>query len=1047
MAMRNAVETGGGTNRKGGSTDRKASTARGDSTKDLTKKKKKPKGSALDGIAEGAPSKAPAKASALKAITTGMTGVIDFIGEHEVAPGLEEEVAPSSSAAPDEGSGGEAPKQLWAASKWLAEISDKMNEAISQMLCTSSDGETVLEDEEALAHVRAIESQDVLIERLLANGVAQRLAAAIWPKLEILQAGPATASELANQWAEEGAGDLLYGGLPSFFSGLEARIGSPDPKVFKDMEQDHCGKPDSHIEFTTGNYSVVTTSDIEWKFVAQPETQIRWPIEERLANAGNNDHMRKLLPCAILERRMDMQNRRLDAIGADLLTWAEVVGGRLYTGPLFVKYNGLLRGLDSPVPFLKNSMIQLCCPKDVYERFIGTAKLWQNANGTMPYEKARKELNFYTTTIHVINSCIVKMGKLTKAQPVYRGMSGRIFPEQFWKPNSQGVMGGVEFAFMSTTPDRSVAEQYSQDGFGIIVEIQQGMIDRGAEIAWLSQYPHEAEILFAPLAGLEMRELRIDSHPLNGKHIIVASMRISINLTNPTIEQVIAKRRKICTDMGKGLIMEMRSALNKKGSNETEAYLRLMQGLMEERPLSHESTWYNDDPCFQEAVNETLRLKREVMNVPTLETKKLEGDAVAQLLGETLATKPKVEVVPDITFNEFKNLKVLNLDGFAGLHTLPTTIGLLSDLHTLHLRECEALEHLPPELGKLRKLSTLNLTSCKELLELPSQIGNLVALTSLDLGFCRALTSLPPEMGRLGVLHTLKLQQCSGLTELPASLGHLHALKILTLYGCSALTAIPDSLATLPELQELNLRACSGILQLPSTFGANLPALTTLDLTLCKGLTWLPDTIGQLVALQTLFLGNCFNIPQLPATITALRSLVTMNLYNCGGLKYLPDTFDELENLQVLSLQGCEKLIEVPESLTRCATLNTLTLWNCQVLEKLPDLSIIPKLQIDGVPEQLADWEAEFKRKRAEIAKGGGAQAQKTDKAQGWAAVKKSVSQATTAAQRAGMAKSREELNAMPAAYETQGGNKTNRGGGSTARKAEGGAAQPAGGE
>ena len=36
----------------------------------------------------------------------------------------------------------------------------------------------------------------------------------------------------------------------------------------------------------------------------------------------------------------------------------------------------------------------------------------------------------------------------------------------------------------------------------------------------------------------------------------------------------------------------------------------------------------------------------------------------------------------------------------------------------------------------------------------------------------------------------------------------------------------------------------------------------------------------------------------------------------------------------------------------------------------------------------------------------------------------------------------REELNAMPAAYETQGGNKTNRGGGSTARKAEGGAAQ-----
>ena len=161
-----------------------------------------------------------------------------------------------------------------------------------------------------------------------------------------------------------------------------------------------------------------------------------------------------------------------------------------------------------------------------------------------------------------------------------------------------------------------IRDRYSQDDFGIIVEIEQGMIDRGAEIAWLSQYPHEVEVLFAPLAGLQATEMRIDTHPLNGKHIIVVKMRVSINLTNPTIEQVVAKRRKICSDIGKGLLMEMRSALNKKGSAETEAFLQLMDGLMAERPLSHGATWYNDDACFQEAVNETLRLKREVLNVP-----------------------------------------------------------------------------------------------------------------------------------------------------------------------------------------------------------------------------------------------------------------------------------------------------------------------------------------------------------------------------------------------------------------------------------------------
>ena len=39
--------------------------------------------------------------------------------------------------------------------------------------------------------------------------------------------------------------------------------------------------------------------------------------------------------------------------------------------------------------------------------------------------------------------------------------SGRVLPEQFWKPNEFGVKGGIEAAFMSTTSDRAVAVQYA----------------------------------------------------------------------------------------------------------------------------------------------------------------------------------------------------------------------------------------------------------------------------------------------------------------------------------------------------------------------------------------------------------------------------------------------------------------------------------------------------------------------------------------------------------------------------------------------------------
>ena len=62
------------------------------------------------------------------------------------------------------------------------------------------------------------------------------------------------------------------------------------------------------------------------------------------------------------------------------------------------------------------------------------------------------EGNPYTTTLHTINSAIIKLGKLTPACKVYRGISGGVLPEQFRKPNKQNVCGGVEFSFMSTTP-------------------------------------------------------------------------------------------------------------------------------------------------------------------------------------------------------------------------------------------------------------------------------------------------------------------------------------------------------------------------------------------------------------------------------------------------------------------------------------------------------------------------------------------------------------------------------------------------------------------
>ena len=223
---------------------------------------------------------------------------------------------------------------------------------------------------------------------------------------------------------------------------------------------------------------------------------------------------------------------------------------------MFVKYNGVLRGLQSESFFLRNTMVTLCCPKHVSDAYMGTAKVFeQPTDGTLSFEQAKKNLNKYTTTLHAINSAIVKLGKLTVATKVYRGIAGMKLPDEFWQANDYDVKGGVEPAFMSTTLEENVAMGYAAgDGskMGIVLEIRQGMVNRGANISWLSQYPHEQEILFGPLTGIEVLRTRIEGS------VVVIECDFNINLTALTLEEVLGKRRKVVKDMCDQLALKAR---------------------------------------------------------------------------------------------------------------------------------------------------------------------------------------------------------------------------------------------------------------------------------------------------------------------------------------------------------------------------------------------------------------------------------------------------------------------------------------------------------
>jgi hypothetical protein len=94
------------------------------------------------------------------------------------------------------------------------------------------------------------------------------------------------------------------GDLTTFFGGLEAKIGSPNPKVRQAMDAEHTQASDSQLEFRTSNYEVTTTPEVEWRFVVSPERDnFAWPQEEKLRDEP--DKMRQPMPIAELQRLLD----------------------------------------------------------------------------------------------------------------------------------------------------------------------------------------------------------------------------------------------------------------------------------------------------------------------------------------------------------------------------------------------------------------------------------------------------------------------------------------------------------------------------------------------------------------------------------------------------------------------------------------------------------------------------------------------------------------------------------------------------------------------
>ncbi|KAF8040568.1 hypothetical protein BT93_B2714 [Corymbia citriodora subsp. variegata] len=311
--------------------------------------------------------------------------------------------------------------------------------------------------------------------------------------------------------------------------------------------------------------------------------------------------------------------------------------------------------------------------------------------------------------------------------------------------------------------------------------------------------------------------------------------------------------------------------------------------------------------------------------------------------------------IPDLSgFDLLEKLILVRCKGLLKIHK---SVGDLTKLKYLNLRDCDNLLEFPSDVSGLKCLETLVLSGCSKLKELPTDLSSMRSLKELVIDYT-AIAQLPQSIFRLTKLENFSLKRCSALEQLPDCIGALSSLKNIALDG-SAIKGLPSSIESWTELEKLSLVLCKSLTTLPDTIGS-LRSLTHLFLG-CSSLGQLPASVGHLSQLKCLSLNLCKQISQLPDTIGGLSSLVWLDLEGTG-IEEVPSQVGALNMLEKLEMRSCHSLKTLPESIGNMLSLTDLFLDNTMIttlpesigmLERLRTLRLSKCAQLRQLPASL----------------------------------------------------------------------------------------------
>ncbi|KAI2512759.1 hypothetical protein MHU86_1547 [Fragilaria crotonensis] len=231
--------------------------------------------------------------------------------------------------------------------------------------------------------------------------------------------------------------------------------------------------------------------------------------------------------------------------------------------------------------------------------------------------------------------------------------------------------------------------------------------------------------------------------------------------------------------------------------------------------------------------------------------------------------------------------------------TIPTEIGLLTQLAALGFFNESLTSTIPTEIGLLTKLGALSFWNNSLTSTIPSEIGLLTQLTWLDFSLNSLTSSIPSEIGLLTQLMFLAFYVNQLTSTIPTEIGLLTKLAVLGFSNNSMTSTIPNEIGLLTQLSFLEI------------------ALNSLTSTI-------PSEIGLLTELTGLGVGGNLLTSTIPSEIGLLTQLMSLSFYDNALTSAVPSEISLLTQLTVLFLNENTLEGSIPSSLCSLPSLGCL---------------------------------------------------------------------------------------------------------------------------